>query len=106
MLRGTERAMIDCACGGNTDHMGTCHFGWHNPKTCPKNINFARMFMDGRTIRRRPVSAYEKAEVETMIRDTIINDIRVFTGADTRAAEFTADSIIKYLESIGYRAKE
>lgn len=25
-----------CVCGG-PPHIGDCHFGWHNPETCPEN---------------------------------------------------------------------
>jgi hypothetical protein len=29
-------AVTECVCGTTTDqHQGECHFGWHNPETCP-----------------------------------------------------------------------
>ena len=64
-------------------HTGDCHFGWHNPKTCP-------------TERVNKITVDEKKEVEDMILgevDRIIQD-----------GGWAAQNIIKYLKSIGYRA--
>jgi hypothetical protein len=50
------------------------------------------------------VSISERRAIERLIRDTIINDIRVFTGANREDASKATDSIINYLESVGYEA--
>lgn len=87
--------MFDCACGGKTDHIGTCHFGWHNPKTCP-------------TERGNKITAKEKKEIDDMILGEIEN---IIFGVDHTgysegySAYVAAEKIIEYLDSIGYTAR-
>jgi len=91
--------MAKCMCGAvvKIPHTGDCHFGWHNPDTCPQ-LNCPRDHRN--TDSGNKITAAEKAEIEIMILGQIVNCITLNDTAYKAAIE-----IIEYLESIGYRAK-
>jgi hypothetical protein len=89
--------MAKCMCGAviKVPHTGNCHFGWHNPDTCPQ-LNCPRDHRN--TPSGNKITADEKKEIEDMILgevDRIIQD-----------GGWAAQNIIKYLKSIGYRADD
>jgi hypothetical protein len=82
-------------------HSGNCHFGWHNPETCPQ-LNCPRDHRN--TPSGNKITADEKKEIEDMILgeiEDIINAVSNPEGSPYRAA----NQIIEYLRSIGYRAE-
>jgi len=98
--------MAKCMCGAvvKIPHTGDCHFGWHNPDTCPQ-LNCPRDHRN--TLSGNKITSTEKQEIEDMILgeiEEIIKDEISFREYPYTAGK-VARKIIKYLESIGYRAK-
>lgn len=95
--------MSKCMCGAKIKipHTGDCHFGWHNPDTCPQ-LNCPRDHRN--TESGNKITAAEKKEIDDMILgeiEDIISEVSNPDGSPHKAAK----NIIKYLESIGYRVK-
>jgi hypothetical protein len=77
-------------------HTGNCHFGWHNPDTCPQ-LNCPRDHRNNEFGNK--ITLDEAKEIDDMILGEI--DKIIENELSSRDA---AKDVIKYLESIGYRA--
>lgn len=89
-----------CMCGAiiKIPHTGDCHFGWHNPDTCPK-LNCPKYHNDNDWGNK--ITAEEKKEVE----DMIFGEIEKIISTSISSVDAT-ERLILYLHSIGYRAND